>query len=167
MLPHTRYGEHGDITPLESVSEIHVHGYTKQQLFLPASETRAFTRKDAARAFHPSLLPPEKRMPIPELVDIEKDMQTGGRSYEDSFEAFRTKAEAAEQAQARRSAADTAAEAARTTRVDTGRFQFRIRDINAENVGRDGRSADAVGWRYGFPLEDRKSGQIKIPTSVE
>lgn len=47
------------------------------------------------------------------------------------------------------------------------RWDFKFEDVSAEKVGKDGRSKGAVGLRYGFPLEDRKRGQVKIPTSVE
>lgn len=47
------------------------------------------------------------------------------------------------------------------------RWDFKFQDISAEKTGRDGRGRHAVGHRYGMPLEDRKKGQVKIPTSVE
>lgn len=50
---------------------------------------------------------------------------------------------------------------------ETERWEFRFRDISAENVGPDGRDRRGVGARYGIPHEDRKKGQIKIPTRVE
>ena len=53
-----------------------------------------------------------------------------------------------------------------TTRCESGRWQFRFREMNADDAGRDGRQRGAVGRRYGLPLPDRKKGQIKIPTRV-
>ena len=47
------------------------------------------------------------------------------------------------------------------------RWEFRFRDIRVEDVGRTGRDKRGVGARYGFPHEDRKRGQVKIPTKVE
>lgn len=150
----------------ENVNEIHTHAYTKQQLFVPASESRQFNREDAARAFHPRMLSPDKRVPIPELIQVEKDVLDGQVSYESSLMKLHEKADAEQEALAKADRDAAAAEAASTTRVKTDRFEFRIRDINADNVGADGRSPHAVGWRYGVPFDDRKPGQVKIPTRV-
>ncbi len=51
--------------------------------------------------------------------------------------------------------------------VEGRRWEFRFRDVSVEDAGKDGRGPRGVGWRYGMPHEDRKKGQIKIPTSVE
>ena len=51
--------------------------------------------------------------------------------------------------------------------VKSRRWDFNFEDISAEKTGKDGRGQHAVGLRYGMPLEDRKKGQIKIPTKVE
>ena len=59
---------------------------------------------------------------------------------------------------------------ARTQVVVKGRrwdFKFEDVSVSAEKVGKDGRGRHAVGLRYGMPLQDRKRGQVKIPTSVE
>ena len=50
---------------------------------------------------------------------------------------------------------------------ESGRWEFRFQDISVEDVGRTGRDRRGIGARYGFPHEDRKRGQIKIPRSVE
>lgn len=50
---------------------------------------------------------------------------------------------------------------------EKGRWEFRFRDIKVENVGSDGRGRNGVGARYGIPHQDRKRGQIKIPTRVD
>ncbi|CAK7263662.1 hypothetical protein SEPCBS57363_000684 [Sporothrix epigloea] len=150
----------------ENVNEIHTHAYTKQQLFVPASESRQFNREDAARAFHPRMLSPDKRVPIPELIQVEKDVLDGQVSYESSFLKLHEKADAEQEALAKADRDAAAAEEASTTCVKTDRFEFRIRDINADNVGANGRSPHAVGWRYGVPFDDRKPGQVKIPTRV-
>ena len=55
----------------------------------------------------------------------------------------------------------------RVVRPPQGRWDFKFRDISVESVGKDGRDKRGVGARYGFPHEDRKRGQIKIPTRVE
>lgn len=48
-----------------------------------------------------------------------------------------------------------------------GKWEFRFKDISVQDVGKDGRSRKGVGFRYGLPAQDRKRGQIKIPTRVE
>lgn len=166
MLPTYGSSEQSQGVPFENINEIHTHAYTKQQLFVPVSESRHFTREDAARAFHANMLSPDKRMPIPELIQVEKDVVSGKLSYDQSLEQFQVKAEQEQVALAEKDRAAAQAEEARTTRVATDRFEFRIKDINADNVGPHGRSPHAVGWRYGVPFHDRKRGQVKIPTSV-
>lgn len=62
------------------------------------------------------------------------------------------------------------AEEKATTKVvprEGGRWEFRFRDISVESVGKDGRDRRGVGARYGIPAQDRKRGQIKIPTRVQ
>ena len=46
---------------------------------------------------------------------------------------------------------------------EKGRWEFRFRDVKVE----DGRGRGGVGARYGIPAQDRKRGQVKIPTRVE
>jgi hypothetical protein len=112
------------------------------------------------------MLPPDKRMPIRELIQVEKDVASGKLSYDESLQEFRAKAAKEQLRLAEKDQAAAEAEEARITRVTTDRFEFRVKDINADNVGRKGRSPDAIGWRYGYPYPDRKQGQVKIPTSV-
>lgn len=52
-------------------------------------------------------------------------------------------------------------------RRETPRWEFRFREISVDDVGKDGRARKGVGARYGMPHEDRKKGQVKIPTRVE
>ncbi|KAI1818492.1 eukaryotic mitochondrial regulator protein-domain-containing protein [Poronia punctata] len=153
--------------PFEPINEIHVHPHTMQQIFWPTSESRKFTREDAAFAFNADMLSADKRIPHPELVQMEKDMLAGGQSKYEAAERFKEAAAASERKAAERQIAKAAAEEAATTRVNTSRFEFRFKGYNAENVGSRGKARSAVGWRYGAPYEDRAQGhQIKIPTSV-
>ena len=46
-------------------------------------------------------------------------------------------------------------------KVGTQRWEFRFEDVSAEDAGRKG-----LGARYGVPAQDRKKGQVKIPTRV-
>jgi len=57
----------------------------------------------------------------------------------------------------------------KTVRVYKGfRWDFKFTDFSLDNtIGKDERSRNAVGARYGMPHEDRKRGQVKIPTRVD
>ncbi|USW52046.1 Putative ribosomal protein S35 [Septoria linicola] len=169
MLPQTPYKPNNpkqQIFEHESVNDLPVHPTTRQQLFVPVSESRQFTREDAAKAFHDKLLPADKRIPHPELITLEKE-HLDGVSRADRW------ARQQQRDQAAREAKDKAAERKaaweeRTQRiVTTRRWDFKFQDISAEKVGKTGRSREGVGARYGMPHEDRKRGMVKIPTSVE
>ncbi|KAJ4298416.1 Two-component response regulator SSK1p [Collariella sp. IMI 366227] len=152
--------------PFEPINDIHVHSYTMQQLFVPTSESCEFTRADAAKAFGDHILPPDDKMRIPELVELERKVAQGARFQDARREFLEATAKSEQEFAAKQKARMDSAEQ-RRTRVDTDRFEFRFEKINAEDVGPTGRARKAVGWRYGVPLMDRKRGQIKIPTSVE
>ncbi|KAK3943927.1 eukaryotic mitochondrial regulator protein-domain-containing protein [Diplogelasinospora grovesii] len=164
MLPQTHLVE-GE-PEHEPINEIHIHSYTMQQLFLPTPESRKFTRADAAKAFGDHILPAEKRIPLPELVGLEKDL-VEGLSREEANRRFMHAAAASEQAIADREARKAREEEENKKRVDSARFEFRFENINAEAVGPNGRSRKGVGWRYGVPFHDRKRAEVKIPTKVE
>jgi hypothetical protein len=151
--------------PFEPINDIHVHSYTTQQLFVPVSESREFTRADAAKAFGDKILPPDSKMRIPELVQLERNI-AGGMDPLEARNQFINEAAASERVLADKQNARLQAEEERKTRVDGGRFEFRFEKFNAENVGPTGRARNAVGWRYGVPFMDRRRGEVKIPTSV-
>ncbi|KAI1392205.1 eukaryotic mitochondrial regulator protein-domain-containing protein [Hypoxylon trugodes] len=151
--------------PFEPINEIHVHPYTMKQIFWPTSESRHFTRADAAKAFHHTMLSADERVPHPELIQMEKDVLQG-RSLWDASERFKQAAMESERKAADRELAKVTLEEKYTTRVNTKRCEFRFKQINSENVGPKGRSRNAVGWRYGAPHYDRSKGEVKIPTSV-
>ncbi|KAK3331154.1 eukaryotic mitochondrial regulator protein-domain-containing protein [Apodospora peruviana] len=152
--------------PHEPINDIHVHGYTMQQIFLPTSESREFTRADAAKAFGEHILPVDQKMRIPELLAFEKDLVKGEerRTAEENFYEATTKSE---RDIADRELIKSQLEEKRKLRVDTDRFEFRFEQISVDKAGRKGRSRSAVGWRYGVPYNDRRRGVVKIPTSVE
>jgi Eukaryotic mitochondrial regulator protein len=56
-----------------------------------------------------------------------------------------------------------------TTRVDTGRFEFLIKDCQTTRLGTglQGRGTASPGMRYGVPSQERKRAAVKIPTKVE
>lgn len=163
MLPQSQLVEGREFEP---INEIYVHSYTQQQLFLPTSESRQFTREDAAKAFGDHILPADKRVPHPELIALEKDL-LAGKSAEEAKDAFEEAAMASEVAAARKEQKRKQHEEKQTTRVHASRFEFRFKDINVEDGGKDGRSSNGTGWRYGVPFHDRRKGAVRIPTKVE
>lgn len=165
MLPQTDFIEGERNEPHEPVNEVHVHKLTMQQVFVPVSESRHFTREDAAKAFHDKMLSADKRSPQPQLIEMERDV-LGGISRRDSVARFCDAAKAEEEAVAQRILKQQEDDERRTTRVHTDRCEFRFKEISVDDAGRDGRSRKGTGWRYGASLDDRKRGAVKISTSV-
>ena len=164
MLPKTRYNPGGRLQPHESINDLPVHAYTGTQIFHPTSESRHFTRADAAKVFNENLLPADDRVPHPELAEMHKDMSLGL-----SKEEREAKVQAREDLEIRKSqkaAERVAKREAAVQKVDTGRWQFRFTDVNVDDAGKTGRGARGVGWRYGAPHMDRSRGSVKIPTTV-
>ncbi|KAF2087083.1 hypothetical protein K490DRAFT_73901 [Saccharata proteae CBS 121410] len=148
----------------ESYNDIPIHAATKAQIFVPTSESRRFTRVDAAKAFDKDLLPADDRIPHPGLVTLERGRLEGldtnalmARQAE-----FNAKLEKKKQAIKDRKQKLSPP----TVAVPGRRWDFRFQDVSVERVGSDGRDPRGVGWRYGMPLEDRKRGHVKIPTKV-
>ncbi|KAF3010655.1 hypothetical protein E8E13_004873 [Curvularia kusanoi] len=149
----------------EPINDLIVHPATRQQLWVPVAESRRFTREDAGKAFDNTLLPADKRIPHPELVLAERELASGL-----SFEERRKLAEerfAVEEAEKKREEEAKQAEIRAQKVVPQRRWDFVFKDVSVESAGRDGRNARGVGWRYGLPHQDRKKGQVKIPTKVE
>lgn len=172
MLPKTPYidprlPENKGKRPIvhEPINDLVVHPATRQQLFVPVSESREFTRVDAGKAFHNELLPADDRIPHPELVVAQRELESGL-----SFRERKALAEARfakEQARKNKQEEKRQEELRKLKTIPGRRWDFVFQDISVETVGRDGRNPKGVGWRYGFPHEDRKKGQVKIPTKVE
>ncbi|KAI1417164.1 eukaryotic mitochondrial regulator protein-domain-containing protein [Hypoxylon sp. FL1857] len=165
MLPTHTFIPDQKNEPFEPINELHIHPYTTKQIFWPTSESRHFTRADAAKAFHHKLLSPDERVPHPELIQMEKEVLQG-RPLWDASERFKQAAMESERKAADKELAKAALDEKYTTHVNTKRFEFRFKQINSENIGPKGRARSAVGWRYGAPYYDRSKGEIKIPTSV-
>ncbi|KAI1403127.1 eukaryotic mitochondrial regulator protein-domain-containing protein [Hypoxylon fuscum] len=165
MLPTQTLKANRQNPPFEPINELHVHPYTMKQIFWPTSESRHFTRADAAKAFHSKMLSADERVPHPELIQMEKEVLQG-RPLWDASERFKQAAMESERKAAEKELAKAATDEKYTTRVPSKRFEFRFRQINSENVGPKGRARSAVGWRYGAPYYDRAKGEVKIPTSV-
>ncbi|ORY67445.1 eukaryotic mitochondrial regulator protein-domain-containing protein [Pseudomassariella vexata] len=151
--------------PFEPINELHIHASTMKQIFWPTSESRHFTRADAAKAFHKDMLPADERVPHPELLQMEKSLLEGKSVWEAKAE-FMDAAEKSERNAAERQMRRAMAEDSATRKFNTERFEFRFKEFNSEDVGRDGRRKKAVGWKYGMPSYDRMKGAIKIPTKV-
>jgi len=149
----------------EPINDLIVHPATRQQLFVPVAESRQFTRVDAGKAFDNNLLPADERIPHPELVLAERELNAGL-----SFQERKKLAEQRLQAEQEKKRAEDAKRLAKLAAlkvVPKRRWDFVFEDISVEKAGKDGRGPNGVGWRYGFPHEDRKKGQVKIPTKVD
>lgn len=166
MLPQTGPETHKYTgRPFEPINEVPMHAYTMQQLFVPVSESRQFTRADAAKAFHDDLLPADERSYHKELITAEREV-AAGVPREKAMDKYQKEVQRVEEEHARKMAEKMQAEAERTRTIDTGRAAYRIKDIKVEDGGQNGKSPRGVGWRYGAPHQDRKRGQVKIPTQV-
>jgi hypothetical protein len=165
MLPKTKY--QADIKrfiPHESINDLPIHSATGPQIFYPTSESRQFTRVDAARAFDEKLLPADDRVPHPELALMHKDFLSGMTKAKIEAKQVARDLDAEKKKDYwRRKQAKKLAE---IKVVEKPRWEFRITPVNVDDIGKDGRGPNGVGWRYGVPLMDRSRGQIKIPTRV-
>lgn len=174
--------------PFEPINEIHVHGLTMQQLFVPAPESRHFTREDAAKAFNEKMLSADARMPHKQLVKhhrrvaklppsvakkpvdedkVDEDTADEKTPQKQSWDQFVEDAREAERADVLRDASKKEFENKITLAIPTDRAEFRFKTMVVDDVGPDGRSRRGVGWRYGAPYEDRKKDQVKHPTKYE
>jgi len=166
MLPKTEWKmDAPNQTPHESINDLPVHAATGQQIFYPTSESRHFTREDAAKVFDDDLLPADKRVPHPELSLMHKDLMAGLTKEE--IAGRQAERDEKEMKERMRITARKAKKEAAIKKVDTPRWQFRFTDVNVDDIGKDGRGSKGVGWRYGVPLMDRSRGHVKIPTRVE
>lgn len=131
-----------------------------------------FTREDAAKVFHRNLLPADERIPHPELVELSRERQQG-LSREERKQRQRERTRKEEEDYMEREKRKREREERLVTKIfpeneggHGGRWEWRVRNINVHDVGKDGRASTGTGWRYGVPHQDRKRGQVKIPTEV-
>jgi hypothetical protein len=150
----------------EPINDLIVHPATRQQLFVPVSESRHFTRVDAGKAFDNNLLPADARIPHPELIAAEKD-NIAGYSVSERQRRAQERLQAQQREKKEREDAQRRAELASLKTVPQRRWDFVFKDVSVDSVGKNGRDPKGVGWRYGLPHQDRKKGQVKIPTKVE
>jgi len=166
MLPTTPYIPN-DAIAHESINDLPVHRATTLQLFHPVSESRHFTRRDAGKVFDRNLLPAEDRVPHTELVQLEM-WKNQGVQFDERILRMREQNEKEEKDKRDGERRRREREAREVAKVDNGRSVFMFRDVKVdEMVGADGRGKMGVGARYGVPHQDRKKGQVKIPTRVE
>jgi len=166
MVPQTKWNdEKKHFDAHESINDLPVHRATGQQIFHPTSESRRFTRADAAKVFHEKLLPADDRVPHPQLITLHREQFVENLSPKEMKERAlaREEVEVAKQAVL---AERKAKKESGIRRVDKGRVEFQITDISVDRIGKDGRGRKGVGWRYGAPLMDRSRGDIRIPTKV-
>ena len=168
MLPTTPFNPTLPPQAHESINDLPVHEATLQQIFHPTSESRVFTRRDAGKVFDETLAPADERIPHPELIELERERLQGvprDERIERQRERIRVEKEKREAKEAARRAKDE--REVTVVAAPGARWDFRFREIRVEDVGKDGRGQKGVGWRYGIPHEDRKKGQVKIPTRVK
>jgi len=166
MLPKTPYVDPSaeKFQPHEPINDLPIHSATGQQIFHPTSESRVFTRADAAKIFHDTLKPADDRIPHPQLVLMHKDSMQG-KSEEEVAEAQAARDEQVAEA-TRKFNEREAKRMALAKVVSKPRWDFKITPVRVEDAGKDGRGHKGVGWRYGMPLMDRSRAQVKIPTKA-
>jgi hypothetical protein len=168
MLPQTPYpyNPKSRFQSHESINDLPVHVATMQQIFHPTSESREFTRADAARVFDERLLPADQRVPHPELAELEKD-RLAGMPYNERVAKAARRTEGAEQKKLATEQRRKEKEEKSVKVVSGARWDFKFREISVDDAGVDGRGYNGTGWRYGAPHMDRRKGEVKIPTRVE
>lgn len=169
MLPQTPYPndpKNRTLQAHESINDLPVHAATKQQIFHPTSESRDFTRIDAAKVFDEALLPADHRVAHPELAELEKD-RLAGMPYVERIANAKQREEKAIRNKTMEEQQRKEREEKSSKVINRARWDFKFRDITVDDAGVDGRGRYGTGWRYGVPLMDRRKGEVKIPTKVE
>lgn len=149
----------------EPINDLTVLPSTLPQIFWPVAESQHFTRVEAGKAFDNHLLPAEARIPHPQLYKIEKSIARGESREQASKEEW-LKIQAKDVEAYTKIQNKTKKREARTTTVQTPRFEFKFEAVTV-NKSSVGRFVNGIGQRYGVPPQDRKKGQIKIPTKVD
>lgn len=171
MLPQTPYrpepkeDEHQKPKAHESINDLPVHSATGPQLFYPTSESRRFTRADAASVFDRTLLPADKRIPHPEMIEMKRD-ELEGKDEQERIQLMNEREERDKQEREMRRLRREEEKERNLTRIKSPRWEFRFREVNVDEAGKDGRGFKATGFRYGAPHLDRKRAIGKIPKRV-
>ena len=116
----------------------------------------------------PVLKAADARIPHPHLIAYEKDKLDNLLPTAERNMRYQARLREDEEQRAARKETDRKREERHTTRVDTGRYEFLIKDCQTTRVGTglDGRGTSSPGRRYGVPSQDRKRGAHKLPTKV-
>jgi hypothetical protein len=117
----------------------------------------------------PVLKPADARIPHPHLIAYEKDKLDVYLDSAKRNERYHTRLREEEEQRSKKKEADRMRMERHTMRVDTGRYEFLVKDCQTTRVGTglDGRGTASPGKRYGVPSQDRKRGVAKIPARVE
>ncbi|CAD6501618.1 BgTH12-01868 [Blumeria graminis f. sp. triticale] len=148
--------------PHESINDLAVLKVTGPQLWHPVSESRHFTRADAAKVFDDKLQPADKRVPHPELTVMHREW-LNGKSIEErtllQIRRLKDEQQKSEQKALRRTLQQESIKKIKNQRGVVFRFQ----ETKVDEIGKNGRGVKGVGCRYGVPNMDRSKGQVKIP----
>jgi hypothetical protein len=113
----------------------------------------------------------DARIPHPHLIAAEQDRKNPEMSNEQSLLRERYAQRLVDDEMERKEAQERhkAKEEARQQRIERGRWEFVVKDVQAtrQGIGLDGRGTQSPGFRYGVPSQERKRGQVKIPVRVE
>lgn len=114
------------------------------------------------------LKPADSRIPHPHLIATEKERATGvspAQQVRRYNQRLKEDADRRKELKAKREAAQESTK----TRIDAGRWQFVVTDVQTsrQGTGIHGRGTGSPGYRYGVPSEERKRGRAKIPTKVD
>lgn len=116
------------------------------------------------------LKPADSRIPHPHLIAHEQDKKYPelAKDQQEILQRYQQRLEEDVKSREKAREKKMAQEVARTTRIDTGRWEFVVKEVKATRLGTgaDGRGTASPGYRYGVPAQDRKRAQIKIPTRV-
>jgi len=154
MLPVTQLSPKGLTQAFhEGLQDMQSHPLSHRQTFVPVSESRTFTRADAGNEF--GLPPTEESVPHPDLIILQREKSAGL----DNTARVDMQRERDRQAMVRREEKERKEKERKEKNemvVEKGRWAWRL---TKATTGR-------VGFRYGVPHQDRKKGQVKIPTRV-
>lgn len=117
----------------------------------------------------PVLKAADARIPHPHLIAYEKDKLDQSLNSAARTERYHARLKEEEEHRAKQKEAHRKWEERHTIRVDTGRYEFLIKDCQTTRFGTglDGRGTASPGKRYGVPSQDRKRGVFRLPRKVE
>lgn len=148
--------------PHESINDLRVLKITGPQIWHPVSESRRFTRADAAKVFDERLQPADKQVPHPELMLMHKEW-LADKTLEERTELQQRRGELERQRMVHRAERKALKETMIKKVTNKRGVVFRFQEIKVDDAGKDGRGIKGVGWRYGVPNTYRSKGDIKIP----